>query len=214
MPAALLALCLVPLLAGVLRAVQLAGGPEVAVPDARFSADPLPVALHVVAATVFGFLGALQFLPGRRALRPRWHRLAGRVVVPAGLVVAVSGVWMVAGYPYAANGGPGLSTLRLVVATALAVFLVLGVVAILRGDVRAHRAWMIRAYALALGAGTQVLTLGLPAVLLGPPGPTANALLHGLGWGINLAVAEWAIRGSAPSTAAVPRRAVPTGTAA
>ena len=39
--------------------------------------------------------------------------------------------------------------------------LVLGLRAILRRDVPTHRAWMIRAYALGLGAGTQVVTIGL-----------------------------------------------------
>jgi hypothetical protein len=53
---------------------------------------------------------------------------------------------------------------------------------------------MMRGYALGLGAGTQVLTQGVGAVILGPPNELSNALLMGAGWAINLAVAEWAIR--------------------
>jgi hypothetical protein len=52
---------------------------------------------------------------------------------------------------------------------------------------------MTRAYALALGAGTQVLTQGVGEPIFGT-GETANALLLGAGWGINLAVAEYVIR--------------------
>ena len=40
----------------------------------------------------------------------------------------------------------------------MAVSIVLGYAAIRRGDVIQHRAWMMRGYAIGLGAGTQVLT--------------------------------------------------------
>ena len=57
-----------------------------------------------------------------------------------------------------------------------------------------HRAWMMRGYAIGLGAGTQVLTLMVGELILGPPSEFSRALLMGAGWVINLAVAEWAIR--------------------
>ena len=38
-----------------------------------------------------------------------------------------------------------------------------------RGDVRRHRAWMTRGYAIGLGAGTQLLTLAAGEVITGPP---------------------------------------------
>jgi hypothetical protein len=53
---------------------------------------------------------------------------------------------------------------------------------------------MMRAYAIGLGAGTQVLTLGVGAMIAGPPSGHGYALLMGAGWAINLAVAEWVIR--------------------
>ena len=56
--------------------------------------------------------------------------------------------------------------IRLVVASAMAVCVVLGFAAIRRRDIAAHRAWMIRAYALALGAGTQAFTEGFGEALL------------------------------------------------
>jgi hypothetical protein len=72
--------------------------------------------------------------------------------------------------------------------------IILGVTTIRRGDVRRHRAWMTRGYALGLGAGTQVLTLGLGEAVAGPPSERSRALLMGAAWVINLLVAEWAIR--------------------
>jgi hypothetical protein len=70
---------------------------------------------------------------------------------------------------------------------------VLGTAAILRRDVPAHEAWMMRAYALGLGAGTQVLT-GLPWLLaFGEPGVGVRAALMGSAWLANILVAEWVI---------------------
>ena len=57
-----------------------------------------------------------------------------------------------------------------------------------------HGNWMTRAYAIGLGAGTQVFT-HIPLIVLSDlrSEPT-RALCMGAGWVINLAVAEWLIR--------------------
>jgi hypothetical protein len=52
---------------------------------------------------------------------------------------------------------------------------------------------MIRAYALGLGAGTQVFTEGLGAAALGT-GDASKAVSLSAGWIINAVVAEWVIR--------------------
>ena len=76
----------------------------------------------------------------------------------------------------------------------MVVSIVLGFAAIRRRDVARHRAWMIRGYAIALGAGTQVLT-NVPWLLFaGKPEGLSRALLMAAGWVINVAVAEWVIR--------------------
>ncbi|MGY1723351.1 DUF2306 domain-containing protein [Blastococcus sp. SYSU DS0533] len=190
-PAGLVALALVPLLAGALRLVELSGGAAVLEPP-RSAGAPVPLAVHIVSALVFTVVGAFQFVPGTRGRRPRWHRVTGRIVAPAGLVAAVSGLWLTV-VTTGADGGL-LTALRAAAGAGMAVALVLGVAAIVRRDVRRHRAWMLRGYALGLGAGTQVFTAGLGAAVVGAPGPTTEALLMGAGWAVNLAVAEWLIR--------------------
>jgi hypothetical protein len=75
----------------------------------------------------------------------------------------------------------------------MAACLILGVTTIRRGDVAAHRAWMIRAYAIGLAAGTQAFTIGIGAALIGTGGVRGD-LASAAGWAINLAVAEWLIR--------------------
>ena len=58
-------------------------------------------------------------------------------------------------------------------------------------------AWMIRAYAIGLGAGTQAFTGGLGGAVFGT-GNLAGDLAKGAAWVINVAVAEWAIRRPTP----------------
>ncbi|GAT68087.1 membrane protein [Planomonospora sphaerica] len=194
MPAMLILLSAVPVVAGAVRLTELTGGAEITPENARFFAVPLPVVLHIVSVSVYSVLGAFQFAPGFRRRRPGWHRAAGRVLVPSGLVAALTGLWMTVFYPYPVGGSDLLSGIRLVFGTAMALAIVLGFAAIRRRDVVRHRAWMIRGYAIGLGAGTQVLT-HLPWVLVfGAPGEVATALLMAAGWVINVAVAEWAVR--------------------
>ena len=196
-PAALVALCLFPVVAGTLRLLELAGGPHVLPDNPRIDAVPAPVVVHVVAVAIYPLLGAFQFAARLRRRRPGWHRRAGRVLVGAGLVVAGSGLWMTLFYPGAPGGGL-LWAVRLVVGSAVAADLVLGFTAIRRRDVAAHRAWMIRAYALAVGAGTQVFTQGFGEALFGKSA-LSTALSVSAGWVVNAAVAEWIIRRRRPA---------------
>jgi uncharacterized membrane protein len=194
LPAALLVLSAVPLAAGAFRLTELAVGAEITPANARFFASPLPVVLHIVSASVYAVLGAFQFAPGFRRRRPGWHRAAGRLLVPCGLLVGLSALWMTLFYPRPDGVGELLHALRLLFGSAMVASIVFGFVAIRRGDVRRHRAWMMRGYAIGLGAGTQVLTHLAGILIFGPPSEFSGALLMGAGWVINLAVAEWAIR--------------------
>jgi hypothetical protein len=131
--------------------------------------------------------------PALRRRHPAWHRRAGRVTALAGLAVVATALWVTLFYSPQPGTGDLLYGVRLVVAPVVGAFLVLGFTAIRRRDIPAHRAWMIRAYAVGLGAGTQVLTEGFGGALLGHDELTGD-LLKTAGWVINLAVAEWIIR--------------------
>ena len=82
----------------------------------------------------------------------------------------------------------------------MAACLVLGFAAIRRRDIAAHRAWMVRAYALGLAAGTQAFTEPLGVALFGDA-VVVSDLAKGAGWVVNLAVAEWVVRRSSPGFA-------------
>lgn len=207
-PLGLVLLAVVPMFGGAVRLVELAGDVQVTPDNDRvFITTPVPIVVHIVTAGLYTTVGAWQFSSGLRRRWPRWHRTAGRVLVPLGLSAALSALWMTHFYPWPLGTGGLLYALRLLFGSAMAYGLVRGFVAIRRRDVRVHRAWMIRAYAIGLGAGTQVLTLGFGQAGFGE-GEVAHALLMAAGWVINLVVAEWAIRGGRPGVRALWRRPV------
>lgn len=191
-PAGLLLLAAVPALAGSVRLTELASDPVVTADNARFVTQPLPVVVHIVCVTIYSMVGAFQFVPSLR--RRRWHRLAGRVLAPAGLGVALTGLWMTAFYELPAHDNMIVNGTRYVVGTIMAVSIVLGVRAALRRDFVHHPAWMMRAYALAMGAGTQALLLGPYTVIVGSMSDAAYTTGMVGAWVINAAVAEWLIR--------------------
>ena len=191
-PYPLIALVVIPAIAGSLRLVELAGGPHLMPANPRITASPVPVIVHIVCAVLYAILGAFQFSSGLRRRRPNWHRVAGRVLVVLGLAVAISALWMTAFYPRIPGGELG-HVFRLAFGTGMAACIILGFIAIRRRNVTHHRAWMARAYALALGAGTQALTIGIGNAVFGPSELT-TALMLGAGWGINLVVVEYIIR--------------------
>jgi uncharacterized membrane protein len=193
LPFALIALVLIPALFGSLRLIELAGGPQLMPAEPRFTASPLPLVVHIVSALGYAVLGAFQFSAALRRRRPGWHRAAGRVLLVLGTAVALSALWMTLFFPRQPGTGVLAYVFRIAFASGMAASIGLGLAAIRRGDVARHRAWMTRAYALALGAGTQVFTKGLGPALFGSSELTLDLSL-GAGWVINLAVAEYVLR--------------------
>jgi len=193
-PAALILLSAIPLAFGAFRLNELANGAEITPANARFFASPLPVVLHIVGASLYAILGAFQFVSRFWRRGTGWHRIVGRLLVPCGLLVGLSGVWMTLFYPRPDGASDLLFVLRLLFGSGMILSIALGYAAIRRRDIIQHRAWMTRAYAIGLGAGTQVLTGMVGELIAGPPNELGNALLMGAGWAINLAVAEWSIR--------------------
>ena len=209
--AGLFLLSVIPLAGGIFRLIELTGGAPITPANARFFASPLPVEVHIVTGGVFALLGALQLATGLRRRWPAFHRAAGRLVVISGLLVGLMGVWMTLFSGRQPGTGDVLYALRLIFGSAMIGSLVLGFAAIRRGDVKAHRAWMARGYAIGMGAGTQALTQMIGGFVISPPTELSTTLLMGAGWVINLALAEWAIRrrpahSARMASAVVPRR--------
>lgn len=193
-PTGLILLSLIPVLAGAARLTELTGGHVVTPQNARFLDSPVPIVTHVVSVTVFCLLGAFQFVPARRRRGRRWHQVGGRLLIPAGLLAALSGLWMAGFYPHPPGDGALLLGFRLLFGSAMLASVGLGIRGIVRRDFVRHSQWMTRAYAIGVGAGTQALVLIPESMIFGPTHELARAVFMGAAWVINLTVAEYVIR--------------------
>jgi uncharacterized membrane protein len=198
-PLVLLFISAIPIAAGSARLIGLAGNPEISTENARFVAAPIPVIVHVLSASLYSILGALQFSSGLRQRNPGWHRVSGRIVVASGIFAALTGLWMTVMYPIPPELQGGLLyAVRVFVSVAMLLSIFLAVAAVKGGDIATHRAWMIRAFALGQGAGMQVVVLLPWMLLIGKPSMLHRDLLMSLAWLINLLVAELTIQRWSP----------------
>lgn len=159
---------LIPVVGGILRAVELLGGPGVVPVNPRALVSPLPIVAHTLSSALFCVGGALQFLPSVRRRWPLWHRSLGYGVLVSGLISAATGLWMTYFFAFAvALQGELLYVTRLILAPAMMVLLVWAGYAAAHRMFERHAAAMIRAYAIGQGASTQTV-LGIAwAVVMG-----------------------------------------------
>jgi len=188
-----LAFCtFIPVMMATVRVVQIPLG---ALPEdsLRLASAPVALFLHSLAGVLFGVFGPLQFV---RAVRRRFgalHRLAGRVFVLAGAALAVSGLGLLVQVESITTGV--LDTARGVFGLALIAALVLGAAAARTHDMRRHRAWMIRAYAIGMGTGPVALVMFPLYLITGEPptGLASDVLVVGM-WLLSIALGEWVVR--------------------
>ena len=190
-PTGLILRSLFPVVGGGGRPSALTGGAEITQRNERFFDAPAPIFLHIVTVTVYSLLGAFQFVPSLRGRA--WHRIAGRVLVPTGLLAAFSGLWLANAY-FLSIGGALLLAVRLIIGLSMVVSIALGLFYVLRRrDFVRHSAWMTRAYAIGVAAGTEALLIIGPEILSNPPDSTAQIVYTASAWVINLGVAEYVI---------------------
>lgn len=188
-PISLILLNAIPIFFGISRIADLGKN------TAELYAPLLPMIVHIVSATIYCIAGAFQFMPYIRTTKKALHRLIGRVLIPCGFIVAVSGLWL-AHYPREEFADPVSYGLRLIAGLAMLLFLIIGTIEIRQRNFSSHGVWMARAYAVGIAAGTQALTLAT-GVVLAKKGLVNRELVSpaGLaaGWLINLLVVEFFI---------------------
>lgn len=189
--AGLMILCAMPILAGVARLYD--QSLSVPVMDATMGSTHRPALLsvHIVSASVFLILGAVQFLSVTR--QRAWHRRAGRVAVLAGLIGAGSGAVLALVLPSDPTSGPLLVPMRVLFSFIWFMALVLGLVFAVRRKINLHSAWMIRGYAVGAATGLQSLILLPWFFMFGVPSGLPSDLVMLAGWIIALLVGERAI---------------------
>ena len=170
--------------------------------DVQTDAAWVLLVIHVPCAATAMILGALQFVPRIRANRRR-HRIIGRTFLGLGTVAFV-----LTGIPLAITTPDGNLTRFgvLVPAVLWPLVAVTAFRAIRGGDVRRHREWMTRLYAITFFAITARMVTPLLLLAQVPvmqsrydgdvQAAVSASIPYGqwLGWIVNLAVAEWIIR--------------------
>jgi uncharacterized membrane protein YozB (DUF420 family) len=177
----------IPILMSIVRLVQIPLG-ALPLDAAEFLPVPVWHWFHALAGASFGVLGPLQF---GGVLQQRFgllHRVIGRVFVAAGLVLGVSGL----GIFFQIENASSIVAdgMRVAAGAALIVALVVALWWIRRGNVPAHRAWMIRAYAIGMGSGAvSIVFFPIFLVLGNVDGLTFDVVFVGC-WLACIAIAE------------------------
>ena len=154
--------------------------------------DNLPLFFHAIFSILFLVLGTLQILSGLRKSNPVGHRRIGPMTAVFGLLAAGTGLLMTVNHPEIS--APFLFYARIVFGMLWAVFIILAVRAVRTRDLPRHRAFMIRAYAIALNAGTLPFIYLPIAIIFGELSQGTDEAIQVFGWLINLLVAEWILR--------------------
>jgi uncharacterized membrane protein len=175
----------------------------------------LAFAVHLTCGGVALLLSPLQLWTGLRDRAARLHRAAGRVLLAAIALAGTAGLVLAPMSLAGAVGTAGFGALAVLWLT----FAGTGFAAIRRGDVAAHRRWMLRTFAMTYAAVTLRLWLAVLVPLLGGDFPAAYVLVPFLSWVPNLVVVELLLRryrtslpSSAPATA-IPTAVAPSSTA-
>lgn len=191
-PVALYVGTLLTILLALVQVVQIPLG---ALPEdsLRLTATPVWHFMHVLGGATFGILGPIQFSRVLMRKFGRLHRVMGRVFVAAGAMISLSALTLLWHFPdtYSAAMNSG----RLLFGIALGGALALAMQAIRQRDFDRHRNWMIRAYAIGMGA-TAVTTVFFPIyVITGEPptGLVADIIFLG-SWAACVVFAEVLVR--------------------
>lgn len=206
--ATILVYSFIPAFGGLLRVMELAGGPVIVPENPRAVDDPLPVVMHILSSFLFCVLGALQFLPSLRRDFSAMHRVVGRTVAIAGCISASTGFWMTIHFSFSQELHGGLLYwTRIALSLSMVGLILWAVIAIRSRNVLGHRAAIFRAYAIGQGASTQaILGIGwIAAFGLEPLGPLRDGMMVAA-WGLNLLIAEILIRTNMNARNVSPRR--------
>ena len=184
-----------------LRAVA-ESSPEFGIAASTFDGRAWPIEgglyVHIVGASLALAIGPWQFSQRLRRWRPGVHRWVGRAYLASIALGATGGVVTSIWSSRGISGFVGFATL-----TALWAWTSWrGYRAVREGDIRAHRAWMMRSFALTFAAVTLRVELlamiGLQALFVtdfdfAHAFDQAYAPLPYLSWIPNLVIAEWLI---------------------
>ncbi|MEP1035675.1 DUF2306 domain-containing protein [Ekhidna sp.] len=146
--------------------------------------------MHFIGGAIALSIGWTQFLKNFRAKHLNTHRRLGYTYVIAIVLVSSPGAFYMAMY---ANGGFNNVLGFGMMAISWFGFTFMAFKSIKRRDINAHERWMIRSFAVTLGAVTLRIFMPLMAIW-GVPADEAYQAISWFCWVPNLFVAEWIIQ--------------------
>jgi uncharacterized membrane protein len=126
--------------------------------DRRYVLNPWIAYLHIVPGTVYLLGAPFQLSSRMRRRHLSWHRRLGRVLIPAGLITAVFAIVVGLVMPF---GLLAEASATIVFGSFFLLALGLAYRAVRSGDIRTHRRWMIRAFAVGVGVGMIRIVIGV-----------------------------------------------------
>ena len=159
--------------------------------DHRYARYPWLAYGHIVPGVIYLVLAPIQLWRGFRDRHIGWHRRIGRVALTAGLVSGVLGFTFGLFFAF---GGPIEAVAAVVFGAWFVACLVTAYRAIRRKDMRTHRRWMIRAFAVGVAVGTIRIWVGLFEGFGLLSFREGLALAFWLGWLLHVAAAELWLR--------------------
>ncbi len=154
--------------------------------------DRLPLFLHGIGMALFLVVGAAQFSSKLRVKHRNLHHILGRVAGFGAILGGLTGVWMT--LLHLEISTPLLIIGRLLFGSAIVGFTVLAIRSAIKRDFVTHREWIIRAYAIAMAAGTLPFVFLPVFLIIGEPSPIIDDVIQITGWMINFAIAEAIIK--------------------
>ena len=157
-------------------------------PDRQYVLHPSLAYLHIGLGTIYLIGAPLQLWRPFRERHYPLHRRLGRVLITVALISGCTGI--VFGVRYA-FGGAAEGAASVVFGTWFLLSVSLAFRAIRRGDVVAHRRWMIRAFMIGLAVGTIRIWIGLFSVSGLLTFPDRFAVAFWVGFAMHVALGEW-----------------------
>ena len=161
--------------------------------SARLAVAPVSWFAHALAGAAFGIAGPLQFVLALRGRFGLLHRTSGWIFVLSGTAIGLSGLSLLA--QVTPPSTPLIDMARGLFGLALLIALAQAMAAIRDRDVRRHRAWAIRAYAIGMGSGAVALVY-FPIYVVTGEAPSGLAADMGvvICWFVTIAFAEVVMR--------------------
>jgi len=124
---------------------------------------PSAIFIHGGAGILFFLTMPFQFSPRVRAKNLKRHKLAGKIAVTSGCIMAISGIWM---HNVLSPESQGIRySILIITSITICISFIIAIYHVTQGNIHAHQQWMARAVAIVLAAITP-LFIDIVIVLL------------------------------------------------